>query len=199
MVLYLETDVQRRAYTRVDDLLPLAWRLVTADEHAQVRAFFDKHRYLPPKPGDDVRRLLTQLTNSKEVAALREKQPSLIFILEHMDAKINLILRLLHPTLVEHTLLPTRVNLGGDGILIWMQADPPVAVGDCLEVHLTLAVNALVAVGFFGQVLRIGEENEDGLRPVACCFDPILDEHREQIIQHVFKRQTDLLRAQRGR
>ncbi|MEO5364387.1 MAG: PilZ domain-containing protein [Magnetococcus sp. DMHC-8] len=197
MVLFLDTSVQRRAYARADDLLPLAWRRVEPGEYAQVIEYFEKYQCLPRRPEDDVRQLLTVLTASHELAQLRQKQPDLTFVLEQLDAKLNLVLRLLHPTLVEHSLVPTRVTLSGSGMAFWV-ADPPPAVGDCLEVHVTLAVDALITVGFFVQVLRLDERDEEGRTPVACRFAPILDDHRDQVVRHVFKRQTELLRVQRG-
>ncbi len=197
MVVFLSTDVQRRAYARIDDFLPLSWRVVDPDEHEQVAVFFEKNRCFPPKPGDDVRRLLTTLTASHELAQLRQRQPDLAHVLEQVDAKINLVLRLLHPTLVEHSLVPTRVTLSGSGMAFWA-TDPSLTVGDFLEIHLTLAVDALVTVGFFVRVLRLEPADEAGEIPVVCQFEPILDDHREQIIQHVFKRQANMLRVQRG-
>ncbi|MBF0461183.1 MAG: PilZ domain-containing protein [Magnetococcales bacterium] len=197
MVIFLETDIQRRAYARVEDLLPISWERVEPDEQALVAACFAKHRYFPPQPGDDVRKLLTTLTSSHEMAQLRQRQPDLAHTLEQLDAKLNLVLRLLHPGLVEHTLAPARVTLGGDGISFWAQ-DPPVQVGDFLKMQVTLAVDALTTISFFARILRMEKPDDAGLVQVACLFDPILDDHREQVVQHVFKRQTDLLRVQRG-
>ncbi|MBF0161838.1 MAG: PilZ domain-containing protein [Magnetococcales bacterium] len=197
MVLYQETDVQRRAYVRVEDFLPLSWMLVEAAEQARVAAFFAQHHYFPPQPEDDVRRLLTVLTGSHELAQLRLNSPNLAHVLEQMDAKINLLLRLLHPVLRENELQPTRLNLGGDGIAFWADS-PSLSVGDFLKMELTLAVDGLATISFYAQVLRREEANAEGLVLVACQFNPILDEHRERIIQHVFKRQADLLRVQRG-
>ena len=71
-------------------------------------------------------------------------------------------------------------------------------VGDFLKMHVTLAVDALTTIGFFARVLRMEKQEGQDQTKVACLFAPILDAHREQIIQHVFKRQTELLRVQRG-
>lgn len=194
----LNPDIQRRAYVRVEDLLLLSWRRVEPDEHAQIAIFFEKHRYFPPQPWDDVRRVLTTLDSGRDLAQLKKTQPELACMLEQMDAKINLVLRLLHPDLKDDVLLPTRLNLGGGGVAFWAM-EPLPEVGDFLNVQLTLAVEALTTVRFFVQVLRLDEPDEAGLTKVACQFNPILDDSREQIVQHVFKRQTNRLRMQHNK
>ncbi|MBF0184476.1 MAG: PilZ domain-containing protein [Magnetococcales bacterium] len=195
MVQYLDTEVQRRAYARVEDFLPMSWRLVKAEEYAQVAVYFEQYHDFPPKPGDDVRRMLTTVSASHELAELRQKQPNVAYVFEQLDAKLNLILRQLHPNLVERKLLSMRTVLSGSGIAFWLE-NSELAVGDCLEMQVTLAVDALVTIEFFARVVRM--EQQDGLIQVSCRFDPIADTAREQVIQHVFRRQTDMLRAQRG-
>lgn len=191
-------DIQRRAHVRVEDILLLSWKRVEPAEHAQVSVFFEKHRYFPPQPWDDLRRVLTSLGAGQELVQLKKTQPELAGMLEQMDAKINLVLRLLHPDLKEERLLPTRLNLGGGGVAFWMK-EPLPSVGDFLEMQLTLAVESLATIRFFVQVLRLEEPDEAGLTQVACQFDPILDDSQEQIVQHVFKRQADRLRVQRSK
>jgi hypothetical protein len=196
VVVYLETDTQRRAYARIEDMLLLFWRRMAAEEHAHVADFFAKSNRFPPQPEEDLRRLLTVLPASHELLQLRQKQPDLAFVLEQVDAKLNLLLRLLHPLLVEQPQVLTRVTLSGGGVAFW-EKDPALEVGDFLEMHVTLVVDAMATVGFFARVVRVDAVDAAGFTKVACHFDPVLDAQRDQIIQHVFKRQTDILRAQR--
>ncbi|MBF0401633.1 MAG: PilZ domain-containing protein [Magnetococcales bacterium] len=193
----LNPEVQRRAYVRVEDLLLLSWRRVEPEERAQVAVFFERNCYFPPQPGDDVRRVLATLSASHELAQLQKSQPDLAHVLTQMDTKLNLVLRLLHPDLNGDALRPTRVSLSGGGIAFWVQ-EPSLGVGDFLEVHLTLAVDALAVVRFFVRVMRLGRPDAEGLTQVACQFDPIMEDTQEQIVQHVFKRQTSRLRLQRS-
>lgn len=196
MLVYLETETQRRAYARVEDMLLLFWRRMPPEEHARIADFFEKSRRFPPQPGEDLRQLLTVLTASRELMQLRQKQPDLTYVLEQLDAKLNLVLRLLHPTLTDQSMVLTRVTLSGGGVAFWAR-EPAVAVGDFLEMHLTLAVDAMATVCFYVRVVRVEVPDAEGLTLVACQFDPVLDAHRDQIVQHVFKRQTSILRAQR--
>ncbi|MBF0096322.1 MAG: PilZ domain-containing protein [Magnetococcales bacterium] len=195
MVQYHDTEVQRRAYARVEDMLPLNWRQVSAEEYARVAVYFEQYHDFPPEPGDDARRVLTAVSASHEINELRQKQPNVAYIFEQLDAKLNLILRQLHPNLQDRVLQVTRTVISGSGIAFWTEA-AELAVGDCLEMQARLAVDALATVDFFVRVLRL--EYQDGLTQVSCCYDPIADVPREQIIQHVFRRQGDMLRAQRG-
>ncbi len=195
MVQYLDGEVQRRVYARVEDILPLSWRRVSAEEYAQVAVYFEQYHDFPPRPGDDARRILTSISASHEINELRQKQPNVAYVFEQLDAKLNLILRQLHPNLQDRALLATRVVISGSGIAFWLES-AELSVGDCLEMQVRLAVDALATVDFFARVLRL--ESCDGLTQVSCCYDPIADVPREQIIQHVFRRQGDMLRAQRG-
>ncbi|MEO5353765.1 MAG: hypothetical protein H7835_11225 [Magnetococcus sp. XQGC-1] len=81
--------------------------------------------------------------------------------------------------------------------MAFWEKDPALEVGDFLEMQLTLAVDAMATVGFFARVVRVDAVDAEGFTKVATLFDPVLDAHRDQIVQHVFKRQTDILRAQR--
>ncbi len=190
---------QQREFVRVDDILPLAWRLVEESELAEIMAFFEKKRAFPPKQGDDVRQLLNSLDVTGKLKQLERTDPVLAQILGRMDMKLNLLLRLFHPGEEERPLVPTNVNLSGGGIAFMEPTVPAVKEGDVLEVRLALSNDALTSIEAYARVMKLFDVNAEGLTKVACRFEPILDPDRERIIQHIFKRQSELLRAQRGR
>lgn len=188
---------QQREFVRVDDTLPLAWRRVEESELAEVMAHYEKKRTFPPRKGDDVRQLLNSLDVGAKLKQLERSDPLLSQILGRMDMKLNLLLRMFHPGEDERPLLPTLVNLSGGGIA-FTEAAPQLGDGDVLEIRLALSSDALVSIECYARVVKIFPPDTEGLTKVACRFEPILDPDRERVIQHIFKRQSELLRAQRG-
>lgn len=187
---------QKRTHARVEDLLPLSWRRIDAREQAEVVAFFSKNGLFPSRRGGDVRQLLAALDIRDHLTRLEQESPELAFILGRLDVKLNLLLQLAHPSQGERPFLPTRVNLSGGGIAFWGD-HPGLVVGDFLELRLALAVGALAIVDCFVRVVEISTPDNTELAKIACMFDPVSDDVREQIIQHVFKRQTAMLRAKK--
>lgn len=190
----LNEAVQQRSHARVEDLLPLSWRRIEADEHAEIRAVFEQKGVLPPRQGENVHQLLAALDVGNNLTRLEKENPDLAYVLGRMDVKLNLLLQLAYPATEAHPFLPTRVNLGGGGLAFW--GDPaPFVRGQFLEIRLALSVGALAIVDFFVQVVEVGRPGLDNLAKIACRFDPVTEDVREQIIQHVFKRQALILRA----
>ena len=198
MPIHSDTETQRRAHARVDDLLPLSWKRIDDAELAEIMAFFKKNGVFPPRQGEDVQQLLAALDVSDHLRRLEKDDPDLAYILGRVDVKLNLLLQLSYPKMKNRPLMPTRVNIGGGGIAFW-DNHPDIAVGDFLEIRLALSVGALAIVDFFVRVIEMDKSDSADLAKIACQFDPILDDVREQIIQHIFKRQTTMLRAKKHR
>ena len=192
----LKREAQQRAHTRIDDLLPLSWKRIEAKEHAEIMTFFEKNAAPPPRQGEDIHQLFAALDISDNLKRLEKESPDLAAILGRLDIKLNQLLQLSYPKADERPLIPTRVNLGGGGIAFW-ENHLPFAVGDFLEIRLALSVGTLAIVDLHVRVTEVGKPDTENLAKIACQFDPIQDDVREQIIQHVFKRQAALLRAKR--
>lgn len=188
------SETQQRTYARIEDLLPFSWRLVGPRERLEVITYFEKNGLFPPQQGEESQQLLSALDIRDPLKRLERENPDLAYVLGRIDVKLNLLLQRFHPDTKEGHLTPTRVNLGGGGIAFWANS-ADFSVGDFLEIRLALAVGSLAIVHFFVQVVDIEMPSIDNLAKIACQFGPILDDVREQIIQHVFKRQTTLLRA----
>lgn len=193
-----ETTTQKRAHARVEDLLPLSWKQIEERERKEILAFFEKNGVFPPRQGEDVRQLLAALDVSDHLKRLEKTEADLAYILGRMDVKLNLLLQLSYPKTKDRPLMPTRVSLGGGGLAFWGNF-PEIAVGHFLEIRLALSVGTLAIVDFFVRVIEIDRPNSSELAKIACQFDTILDDVREQIIQHIFKRQTSMLRAKKRR
>ncbi|MBF0627604.1 MAG: PilZ domain-containing protein [Magnetococcales bacterium] len=187
---------QQRAFVRVDASLPLAWRRIEESRFQEVLAHFEKHRVFPQK-GLDVHQIITSLDITDAVRLMEQSDPLLARILVRLDQKLNLLLRLFHPGEAERPMVLTPVNLSGGGIS-FLDQDPGLAKGEMLELRLALSVESLTVIDCFARVMMVSDPQPDGLTRVACRFEPILDTDRERLIQYIFQRQSELLRAKRG-
>ncbi|MBF0282845.1 MAG: PilZ domain-containing protein [Magnetococcales bacterium] len=186
-----------RMFVRVDDTLPLSWRRIEESELSRVSAYYEKNRIFPPKP-DSINTLLSSLDVSDKLKLVERNDPVLARILGQLDIKLNILLRLFHPDESGQPLTPTLINLSGGGLAFW-ERNPPLASGDALAVSLALAAHSLMTIECYARVVRVVENDRESLSKVACRYEPILDQDRERVIQHIFKRQSELLRAQRKR
>ncbi|MBF0296408.1 MAG: PilZ domain-containing protein [Magnetococcales bacterium] len=187
---------QQREFVRVDDTLPLSWRRISPAQFSEVMAHFAKHHAFPLK-GNDIGQTLIALDVTDRLRQLETGDPLLAGILGRLDQKLNLLLRLFHPVEGERPMLLTQVNLSGGGIS-FMDNDPQLAKGDVLEIRLAISTDALTVIDCYARVMVLRENVQPGFTQVACRFEPILDTDRERLIQYIFKRQSELLRAKRG-
>ncbi|MBF0415415.1 MAG: PilZ domain-containing protein [Magnetococcales bacterium] len=189
-------DNQQRAFVRVDDYLPLSWRRVGAEEFAEVMATYKKSQTFPVVP-DDIQTILTNLEVTDKIVLLERSDPVLARILARMDMKLNMLLKVFYPGTEARPMVPTWVNLSGGGVA-FKEAGLDAKVDDILEIRLALSQDSLASIQCFARVVKIFPPEQDGLIKAACQFEPILDGDREKLIQHIFKRQSELLRAKRS-
>ncbi|MBF0145332.1 MAG: PilZ domain-containing protein [Magnetococcales bacterium] len=189
-------DNQQRAFARVDDFLPLSWRRVSAEEFADVIANFNRTQSFPIPP-DDIQTVLANLEVTDKIQQLERSDPVLSRILSRLDMKLNMLLKVFYPGTEARPMVPTWVNMSGGG-LAFKEAGLDVQVGDVLEIRLALSLDSLASIQCFARVVKTFPPDEDGLIKAACQFEPILDGDREKLIQHIFKRQSALLRSKRS-
>lgn len=186
---------QQRNFVRVDDMLPFAWRQIDDTEFHEMLAYYQKNRQFPPKP-ESVSTLLSSLDVADKLQKLERSDPDLARILSRMDIKLNLLIRLFHPDSRETPLAPTELNLSGSGLAFW-QKDPTLKDGDKLDMRIALSTDGMAAIQCYGRVVNVFAANPQGRQKIAIEFDPILNTDRERLIQHIFKRQTEILRTKR--
>ncbi|MEO5332831.1 MAG: PilZ domain-containing protein [Magnetococcus sp. YQC-5] len=196
MAQQMPVQKQQRAHVRVDDTLPLAWRRIDDSRVAYVLSHYEKNRTFPPKI-NDINSLLGSLDVHDALRQLESSDPVLTRILGRLDQKLNLLLRLFHPSETERPMALTMVNISGGGIS-FLDRNPELDVGDMLELRLALSVDSLMLIECMARVMKVAQTEQNGLTQVACRFEPILDQDRERVIQYIFKRQSELLRAKRG-
>lgn len=191
-----QDDNQQRAFARVDDYLPLSWRRVGPEEFAEVMASFKRSQSFPVVP-DDIQAVLTNLEVTDKIQQLERSDPVLARILSRLDMKLNMLLKVFYPGTEARPMVPTWVNLSGGG-LAFKEAGLDVEVGEVLELRLALSLDSLFTIQCFARVINLFPPEGDGTVKAACQFEPILDGDRERLIQHIFKRQSELLRAKRS-
>ena len=127
---------------------------------------------------------------------LKEKNEELGVFLEHMDAKLNMLLKRVDssPTLLD-TLTLQKVNIGGNGLAFW--SDESYAPNDMLEIYLVLSPGHIF-IDCFGQVIQCEPSSGGGGKNrVSVRFVLIMDADRETLIQYNFKQQSLALQRRR--
>ncbi|MBF0142062.1 MAG: PilZ domain-containing protein [Magnetococcales bacterium] len=190
------TTKQQREFVRVDDLLPFSWRVVSEEEFRRVMTHFEKHGVFPDRSGG-IQKLMDTLDISGPLKKLERADPTLAQIMSRLDVKLNLLIRLFHPSEDQKPLVPTPVNLSGGGLAFW-EAGTQLTEGQILEFRLALSLETVASVECYGRVMKVFMNDRDGMAKMACKFEPILDQHREKLIQHIFRKQAELLRAKRN-
>lgn len=184
-----------RQFVRVDDQLPMAWRRISENDLAEIMQHYERYRSFPKK-SEGIHSLISSLDIGEKLRQLERTDPMLARILGQLDIKLNILLRLFHPDENSQPFTPTPVNLSGGGLAFWEKA-PPIAPGDILSIRIALTQDSLAAIECYARVIRILPGDRAGMDKVACKFEPILDADREKIIQHIFRRQSEILRSQR--
>ncbi|MEO5326608.1 MAG: PilZ domain-containing protein [Magnetococcus sp. THC-1_WYH] len=191
-----QVDNQQRAFVRVDDYLPLSWRRVGEEEYDAILANFEKNQSFVTAT-DDVQSMLVTLEVTDKIQQLERSDPVLARILSRLDMKLNLLLKVFYPGTEVRPMVPTWVNLSGGGVA-FKEAGLDVKTGEVLELRLALSLDSLVSIQCYAEVVKVFPEDPEGMIKAACQFRPILDVDRERLIQHIFKRQSALLRAKRS-
>ncbi|OSM02482.1 putative type IV pilus assembly PilZ [Magnetofaba australis IT-1] len=182
---------------RIDDMLPMGWRRLDEQEFTKIAEYYEKNRVFPSK-SSGVNEILSAMDITDKLRKMEREDPTLALILSRLDMKLNLLIKLFHPAEEEQALTLTQVNLSGGGMAFWEKA-PAIEIGDILELRLALSEEAMATIDCYARVMNIIPGERDGMTRVALKFDPILGSDRERIIQHIFKRQSEQLRAKRGR
>ncbi|MFZ5774461.1 MAG: PilZ domain-containing protein [Thermodesulfobacteriota bacterium] len=191
--------INRRQSVRVDDRVLLSAVRISSE---RLRALSDEASQgisLYSQEGLADIRMFVGAQNA--LARVREKDPDLAEFLQHLDNKINLLIRREQGGKSPYdALVMQKINLSGDGIAF--HCDREAHAGEVLELHLVL-LPAYVHIYSIGKVISCApataEEAERGKVRVAVEFALIMEEDREKIIQHTFRLQSLALRNRRLR
>jgi len=132
------------------------------------------------------------------LAKLRERDADLADYLQHLDNKMNMMLKQVRGGESPLDVLVMRkANISANGISFC--SDTPARLDEIVEIHVVL-LPAYIYVYSFGKVIACDpapEEDCDSKFRVALEFIFLLDEDREKIIQHTFRQQSLALRNRR--
>ncbi len=128
---------------------------------------------------------------------IRERDEDMALFLQHIDAKLNTLLKKVDntPALMDK-LTSQSVNIAGNGLAFWSKES--YAKGDLLEIYIVLPLSETF-IDCFGEVVDCLEEKADGgiRHRVSCRFKIIMDNDREELIQYNFKQQSLALKRRR--
>jgi len=192
--------LNRRQSVRVTDRIMLAIYPASTEKMQAVAKDFEQG--ISPYNQEGLTDIEMFIGAQSALAKLRERDSDLADFLQHLDHKMNMMLKQVikggeSPL---DALIMRKANLSANGIAFC--CDVPVRQGEMVEIHLVL-LPAYIYVYSFGKVIScdpVPEEEGEGTGckfRVALEFVFLLDEDREKIIQHTFKQQSLALRNRR--
>ncbi|MBF0125441.1 MAG: PilZ domain-containing protein, partial [Magnetococcales bacterium] len=164
-------------------------------EYAEVMAHVERFGEFPPR-GAGIETTLSALDVTDKLRQLERSDPVMARILGRLDMKLNLLLRLFHPSESERPMVLTPVNLSGGGLAFWENGHE-LAKDDILDLRISFSVDIMVSILCYARVTHISPNHRDQMDKIACNFEPILTADRERLIQYIFRRQADLLRSRK--
>jgi c-di-GMP-binding flagellar brake protein YcgR len=177
----------RRRYFRITDQVGVAYRVVDESElEAQTQ---------PSRPGD-IFGILSELdkTITTELQALQMRDPSLAYLLDAFDKKINAVINQLEMDnyLVQRIAHKVReVNISACGM--GFQSDETLADGTLLMVDLMLTPDN-INIFTYARVISCESLDEEG-HFVRVEFFGMNSTDQELLIQHIVRRQGYLIRS----
>jgi len=146
----------------------------------------------------EVGEIAIYLGSQASLSRIRERDEDLADFLQYLDAKLSRILAEVSKGPSPFDILQAQeVTLSGTGLAF--SSKDQFAVGDLLELHLVLLPEFLY---IYAIAKAVSSEKIPAAEPgfnfqVACEFALIMEEDREALIRHLFKRQHLALRNQR--
>jgi hypothetical protein len=129
---------------------------------------------------------------------IRDKDEDLADFLQHLDMKMNILLKKVDDGKTPLDDLKLRdLNLSGAGLAFI--ASDEIAVGTCLEFRVVLLPNYLFiyAIGRVTKCETVKHDEDQLFYRIGAEFILIMDEDREKLIQHNFRQQSLALRNRR--
>lgn len=181
---------------RISDRILLSCRRLDKEQYEAIVTNFKKGISLYNQ--EDVGNFVLYLGAQAALARIREKDEHLGEFLRHLDTKINRLLAIVskEPSPLDK-LQPQEVDISGTGMAFL--STEKIKAGDALEIQMVLLPDH---THIYTVARAVSSEKPANLPTqyacrVACQFNLIMDEDREVIIQHVFKRQKLALRNKR--
>ncbi len=193
----LMTDKEnRRSAVRTTDRLLLAYKRVSREKFTEIAA--DYHQGVSLYTQEGLSDVPMYIGAQAALDRLRQRDADLADFLGHLDNKINFLLKKAEG---ENTVFAAmklqKADLSGGGIAF--HAFEKFKPGDIVEFHLTL-LPSHAYLYFLAQVISCkldGDRQGKAVYRVSAEFTLIMDEDREKVVQHGFKKQSLALRSRR--
>lgn len=186
--------VQRRAQVRVDDFLPLSYRLISRKEYERVREEILSGKTLPSALGS-VADLLEE--RGRPIDPNSPTFRALSILDKKLDHLLWELRRLAEPEEKKPSL--SKVNISGSGIRFF--APERVSTGDLLLLNIELPLVPPSSLKCMAEVVHTRTPEEDeGLGPgqwLFMKFSAIHPTDQQNLTRYVFQRQRELLRIRR--
>ena len=194
----IPTDQNRRKAVRVNDRILLASRKLAQDRYDAIAQNY--HNGISLYNQKEVGEIALYLGSQASLARIREKDEDFANFLQHLDAKLSRVLAAVskEPSPID-TLLGQDVSLSGTGLAFFSKDG--LSAGDLIELHLVLLPEFfhIYTIAKAISADKISAADSDFNFRIACEFVLIMDDDRETLIQHLFKRQQLALRNKRMR
>lgn len=191
------TDLNRRKSVRITDRVLLSVHPVTPERMQAVSEDFRQGISLYNQ--EEFADFQIFIGAQGALSRMREKDSDLAEFLQHLDNKMNMMLkRIMGEKTPLDALVQQKANFSANGIAFY--DDRPAPLGEMLEIHVVL-LPAYNHVYCFGRVVACDPETDEeegkSMFRIAVEYVLIMEEDRERIIQHNFKQQSLALRNRR--
>lgn len=169
---------------RVDarvETLPLWWRKVPVGIVTGLRRQFRTSGSAPQRRLRFSEFIQTAQEPLSNLAAGHPRQP-LIEALQLVERKLDWVLRLASPDnySMDERMVPRQVLLTQDGITVWEET-PDVAVGDVLEMRITLVPGTPLEMDCLVRLERLLPDLSSGMVRLECRFEAMRDQDRDNL------------------
>lgn len=191
-----EDNDDRRSSVRVSGRNLFAYREITEQTYAEYAKDFQEGISLYSQ--ESLADMQIFVGAQSALGRLRDKDEDLADFLQHLDMKMNLLLKKFDNGKTPLDNLKLRdLNLSGTGIAFISLEK--MALGTYLEFRIVLLPNYLFiyALGKVTKFEQIKHEGDQSFYRVGAEFVLIMDEDREKLIQHNFRQQSLALRNRR--
>lgn len=189
-------DQDKRQAVRVVDRIMFTYGPVSVERFKQIAEDFNKG--IPPYNQEGLADIQMFIGAQNALGRIQEKDKDLGAFLQHLDTKINLILKEVRDKETPLDKLQLQeVNLSAAGVAFL--SEKPMQPNTLLEFHLVL-LPGHTYVYCFGKVIKCDQaKSKDPEKPfyVSAKFILIMEEDREKLIEHNFKQQSLALRQRR--
>ncbi|MDZ7641977.1 MAG: PilZ domain-containing protein [Desulfurivibrio sp.] len=187
---------ERRQAVRATDRVMLAYKKISPEKFEGISEDYRQGISIYTQEGmSDVQMYIGAHT---ALDRLRGRDPDLADFLRHLDNKLNILMkRVKGERSIFDALKMQKISLSGVGIAFYTFEE--FTPGELLEIHLAL-LPAYQYLFFYVRVTHCDQEGEHQGRPIYLVgteFALIMDDDREKLVQHNFKKQSRALRSQR--